>query len=191
MPTPENTSKRDPLLHLAGAMAEGSSDYITGMEADGQRQIVHSDVLPVESHTGDQWLIDHGFQLGDAVEGDELFRQVTLPDGWKRVGSSHAMHSYIHDERDLPMVNVFYKAAFYDRRADWSPVNPGYTTAGAFLYGDRESIPWDKFTDGERAVAIRQLQEYTPEGRYAKYADEDKIARAVAELERIGAPPTA
>lgn len=195
MSTPENTATRDPLLHLMGAMSDGSSGYITGMEADGQRQVVHGDVLPTKAlaveRPADEWLTERGFKLGEQVEGDPLFRHVTLPDGWTRKGTSHAMHSHILDERGLPVVGIFYKAAFYDRDAHWAPVNPGHQIAGEFVYGEADAVPWDVMTDDECESAVAVLRDYTPDGRLAKYADKPRIDRAVGELERIGVPQVA
>ena len=60
--TIEDTSKRDPLLHLAGGMIEGSSGYIEGMEAAGQRQVVNSTLLPIETlYSTDEDFIALGF----------------------------------------------------------------------------------------------------------------------------------
>jgi hypothetical protein len=122
MNSPYNTSKTDPLLLLADAMgAGGPSGSIERMEAQGQREIVNSTVLPAQfSYGSDEELVELGFKLGDKVEGDPLFRHAELPSGWAREGSDHAMWSHVVDELGRRRVNVFYKAAFYDRRADMS-----------------------------------------------------------------------
>jgi hypothetical protein len=113
----ENTSRRDGMIHLLGAMSDGPSDYITGMESDGQRQLLHSDRLPVDSGGTDDEFVKLGFTFGDPDPADDLFRAATLPDGWKRRGSDHAMWSYIDDEQGRERVAIFYKGAFYDRDA--------------------------------------------------------------------------
>lgn len=113
----ENTSKRGPLTHLLGAMGSGSSDYITGMEAQGQRELVNSDRLPVDTNGQDDAFRELGFQLGDPDPNDPLFRPATLPEGWRREGSDHAMWSHIVDEQGRERIAIFYKAAFYDRCA--------------------------------------------------------------------------
>ncbi len=127
MPSPRNTSADHPLMHLLGAMdaqrrTGNPTDAILEMEASGQRQLVNSDVLPTEIQgdrdgTIKQSLINLGFKFGDAVNGDPLFTQVELPAGWKKVGSDHDMWSYVHDDKGRQRISVFYKAAFYDRRA--------------------------------------------------------------------------
>jgi len=102
-------------MHLLGMMTEGQSDYITSMEADGQRQLVASDVLPIDCSGQEQEFADLGFEFGDRT--DNLFRVATLPEGWGREASDHDMWSYIVDGTGTRRVAVFYKAAFYDRKA--------------------------------------------------------------------------
>ncbi len=114
MAGPEDTSKRPPELHLIGAM-DTRSNYIEDMEAAGQRQLVASTVLPIDSGRDEQALLELGFTFG--AEVDDLFREATLPEGWVRRGSDHAMWSYIDDDQGRERVAVFYKAAFYDRSA--------------------------------------------------------------------------
>lgn len=127
MSSPRNTAADHPFLHQAAALdalrrTGDPSNAILEMEAAGQRQLVESDVLPTEIQ-GDrdgaikQKLIELGFKFGDVVNGDPLFTQVELPAGWKKVGSDHDMWSYVHDEKGRQRISVFYKAAFYDRRA--------------------------------------------------------------------------
>jgi hypothetical protein len=114
----ENTGQRDDMLHLLGAMSDGASGYITGMEADGQRQLVNSDRLPTQVSFGSDADFEAlGFVFGEPDRNDPLFRSATLPDGWKREGSDHSMWSYIVDEQGRRRVSIFYKAAFYDRDA--------------------------------------------------------------------------
>ena len=52
------------------------------------------------------------------AEVDELFYEVVLPDGWQVESDySSAYWSYIIDENDECVGNIFYKAVFYDREA--------------------------------------------------------------------------
>jgi hypothetical protein len=111
----ENTSNRDPLLHLLGAMSDGTDTYITDMEAAGQRQLVHSDRLPSKGPIDEMEKL--GFTFGDIDRNDPLFRPATLPDGWKKQGSDHDMWSHVIDPLGRKRVAIFYKAAFYDRDA--------------------------------------------------------------------------
>ena len=113
--TPENTSQRLAGTHLVGMMVDGQSNYITDMEADGQRQLIASDVLPIDCSDQEQEFADMGFEFGE--HADDLFRRATLPEGWSREASDHDMWSYVVDDTSARRVAVFYKAAFYDRRA--------------------------------------------------------------------------
>lgn len=110
----ENTGKRDPMLHLLGAMSDGTDKYITDMEAAGQRQVANSTLLPTK---GSDDLAALGFTLREIQDGDPLFREVTLPDGWRKEASDHDMWSHVVDPLGRKRVAVFYKAAFYDRKA--------------------------------------------------------------------------
>jgi hypothetical protein len=113
----ENTARRDPLLHLMGALGDSDS-YITGMEAAGQQQLVNSTMLPTKVNSGsDDDLRALGFQLGDPDPNDKLFRPVTLPEGWSKQRTDHSMWSRVFDQHGRPRLTVFYKAAFYDRDA--------------------------------------------------------------------------
>lgn len=111
----ENTSRRDPLVHFAASMS-GPDTYITDMESAGQQQLVKSDLLPTDCRNHPEFEA-LGFVFGEVVEDDPLFRHATLPQGWKREASDHAMWSYLVDETGTRRVAIFYKAAFYDRRA--------------------------------------------------------------------------
>lgn len=115
-------AQRDPLATMA-KMVCGAG--IEGSERAGQAELLHSDQLPIPNVSGLSRLGDEmeqfqrlGFTFGAPVEGDDLFVHATLPEGWKREGSDHAMWSYIVDEQGRRRVAIFYKAAFYDRRAD-------------------------------------------------------------------------
>lgn len=162
MSGPENTANRDPFVHLAGSMGgTGVSGYIEDMESAGQRQVVNSDRLPTQTHGTDEAFLDLGFSLGDPDPADPMFRPATLPEGWKREGGDHAMWSYIVDERGIRRVAIFYKAAFYDRRADMHLQDVGGALATEAIYGDGAVTgPWDKLTEDERASVRHSAEEY-------------------------------
>lgn len=165
----EDTTGRDPLIHIAG-MWDGDAAvtrYIEEMEAAGQQQLLHSDRLPTNAHGDFEAL---GFTFGDPDPNDPLFRPATLPAGWTREGSDHAMHSYLLDERGIRRVDVFYKAAFYDRRADMYVMNVGRSLVTQAIYGDGEpGGPWDKLTADELADARAEAERYAQDA--AEYPD--------------------
>ena len=131
----ENTQSPDS-RHATALLALATGDpsaVIEAQERAGQAQLVHSDRLPaqieVHSDTGDQAGFEAlGFTFGDPDPKDPLFRPATLPEGWKREASDHDMWSYIVDQLGRRRVSVFYKAAFYDRRAFM-----GLTTVAAYV----------------------------------------------------------
>jgi hypothetical protein len=185
----ENTTKRDPALHLLGAMSEGSDRYITGMEARGQRELVQSTDLPTESRwTADSEYEALGFTFGQPHAYDPLFRPATLPPGWKKVATDHAMHTDIVDEKGRRRASVFYKAAFYDRRASLSLVPPT-AVLGPIEWRDEAptSLPIDELLTRDLAARwiARELRE-TREHRdtYLK-PSEDSYKRYTAKIARL------
>lgn len=99
-------------------LATGDVDSVIGaQERAGQSQLVHSDRLPTKLHSPRAEFEALGFTFGEPDPRDPMFAPATLPDGWKREGSDHAMWSYIVDQHGRRRASIFYKAAFYDRDA--------------------------------------------------------------------------
>lgn len=160
----ENTSQRDAFIHLIG-MTDGlqrddSQNYILGMEADGQRQLVASSELPKNGPWDELEAL--GFVRGEDVPGDDPFVNATLPEGWKKEPTDHSMWSKVVDERGIERVAVFYKAAFYDRRAFCriSPVGDGLASDARHGEGP-VALPasWEVLTDTEKADYAKALIE--------------------------------
>lgn len=119
MATPEGALNL--LVGLTDAKSIGGS--IEAMEAKGQKELVASSQLPMEcSPGGREALIKAGVIFGEVSQGDKLFCNVTLPQGWRKVGTDHSMWSDLRDEKDRVRARIFYKAAFYDRRAHMSVI---------------------------------------------------------------------
>jgi hypothetical protein len=140
-------------------MLGGASQYIEEMERAGQAQVVASAVLPIEGPWTD--LESLGFVPGTQV--DDLFRQVDLPAGWTKQGSNHAMWSYVVDERGIRRVGVFYKAAYYDRKAHLNLLSVGYEFATEAMYGDGDpALPgeWSALTTAERDDFSTAVRDY-------------------------------
>jgi hypothetical protein len=112
----EDTTKRAPGAHITGILTEGQSAYIEGMEREGGRQLQASSLLPVKG-SDDPRLAMIGW--GPVVDADPLFREATLPEGWTKAAgdSPYGYWTTILDEHGRERAEVFYKAAFYDRRA--------------------------------------------------------------------------
>jgi hypothetical protein len=90
---------------------------ITQQEAAGQATMTEGALLPQEICNGARADLEAmGIRFG--APEDDLFVRVQLPAGWRIQGTSHAMHSHLLDEQGRKRAGLFYKAAFYDRKAD-------------------------------------------------------------------------
>ncbi len=109
-----------------GAFVKGDvSNFLTaaipgGVEAQevqGQTDFVASETLPRELLHGTtrEQLESLGIIFGGDI--DDIFVEVKLPDGWKKVPTEHSMWSELLDDKGRARAQIFYKAAFYDRRA--------------------------------------------------------------------------
>jgi hypothetical protein len=116
----ENTSSPASLdLTAMLLLATGDTTaVIEAQEKTGQTQLVHSDRLPAELGSPRNEFEALGFAFGDPDPRDPMFAPATLPAGWTKQGSDHDMWSYVVDQLGRRRVGVFYKAAFYDRKAD-------------------------------------------------------------------------
>lgn len=95
---------------------------IEAQEAAGQAALVASDTLPTDlgwgDHIRDRAILEAaGVQFLGVCENDPLFQRVILPAGWKKVPTDHSMWSKLVDETGRERAAIFYKAAFYDRKA--------------------------------------------------------------------------
>lgn len=102
---------------LIDSLLNGSNHAIQQQEKAGQQQLLHSDRLPVDTGDTDPDFEALGFTFGAPDSADPLFRPADLPEGWTRQAADHDMWSYIVDQHGRRRVAVFYKAAFYDRKA--------------------------------------------------------------------------
>lgn len=172
---------------------------IEASERRGQQEVLHSDRLPSRSGGDEAALIALGFTFGEPDREDPLFRPATLPTGWKREGSSHAMWSYIVDERGIRRVGVGYKAAFYDRWARMLLINVGSRVADDAIYGGAmptsEALRLDRLTDDERVDFVQSVDRMrskiaeTPD-IYGKYADRVAACDAILAARRCDAEDT-
>jgi len=115
-----DTAKTDTLLLLAEAMFEKRpGGHIEDMERrGGQEMLQATHTLPTDGsdHPDVQAL---PIRWGEVLEADPIFREAWLPDGWTRVDGEHqyGYWTYLHDETGRERARVFYKAAYYDRKA--------------------------------------------------------------------------
>jgi hypothetical protein len=109
--------KNRPEELLATSYVLGVEGAVNLEERRGQVELsISKNKLPIEGdREGWEALIEAGVVKGEAV--DDLFINVTLPQGWEIKTSDHRLWSYLYDERGLKRAAIFYKSVCYDRKA--------------------------------------------------------------------------
>lgn len=91
---------------------------IEAQERRGQQEFVNASKLPIEgtSNPKDRANFEAlGIVFGE--QSDDLFVNVTLPDGWRIEATENSRYSNLLDAQGRIRAGIFYKAAFYDRSA--------------------------------------------------------------------------
>jgi hypothetical protein len=187
----ENT--QDPgSVELTGMLMLATGDASAAIEAQeraGQTQLVHSDRLPTDLRSPREEFEAVGFAFGEPDSRDPMFAPATLPDGWKREGSDHAMWSYILDQYGRRRASIFYKAAFYDRSAHMGLINvSGYVRECA--YQGTPIVTDDTWaTREEVAKAAAAAAAYAEEQRkfWVEHDDTKYVAEYTAERDKYQA----
>lgn len=95
-------------------MVAATPGGIEAQEAMGQAALAGTkDALPKDCPQKDLEAL--GFVFGEPI--DDLFINATFPAGWRKKATDHSMWSELLDETGKKRGAIFYKAAFYDRRA--------------------------------------------------------------------------
>lgn len=188
--SPRNTTadaKQHPEVMLVD-MAFGGG--VEAQEKRGQQELLQATTLPTDVSNKEKFL-ELGFKFGQPLEEDRLFCEATLPEGWTREGTEHSMWTTINDERGIPRVAIFYKAAFYDRAAFMRLENVGKKLTSLFIYSDKPAEPdlSKAYTADELSDALVEAEGYIRKGEESEhYAD--LVPRATimrdALLKRIG-----
>lgn len=117
------TSKEEAKQHpdMERWVMGGNPDAILAQEARGADSFVTSDTLPTDISNrteAEAYLKTLGFKFLGPVPNDKLFQYVKFPEGWKRKpDSDDPRHITLLDNKDRKRGYIFYKAAFYDRKA--------------------------------------------------------------------------
>lgn len=179
------TGDRD--LLLAVGLATGSpGQFIEAQEKAGQSQLVHSDRLPTEVlHSTDADFEALGFTFGEPDQDDPLFRPATLPKGWTKQASDHDMWSYVVDSLGRKRVGIFYKAAFYDRKAHMS-VQSLYSYVREHGYDGTELVADDTWATpaaivAEAKAAMARCDKYIEMYQHERYSKDGYGAERIAE----------
>lgn len=109
-------------------------------------------------------------------EFDDLFWNVTLPDGWKIKATEHSMWNNLVDHKNRKRANFFYKAAFYDRDAFINFDTRFNLCVGHIADPDSDYEVWKNsdyqgtIKDGEEVIFSTECVPST-----GNYNDDDKI----------------
>src|SRR5690349_104434 len=107
----DRQSAEDILIDAVGLGSAGKA--IEAQEARGQQALVHADVIPTQGTKNEEPWIALGFVLGPQVDGDNLFRHCTYPQGWTKKATGHSLYSDIVDDKGRVRGQIGFKAAVY------------------------------------------------------------------------------
>ncbi|RCG27229.1 hypothetical protein DQ384_26280 [Sphaerisporangium album] len=184
MSRPRNT--RNQIISIPALHGMSIPGAIEKQEAEGAAAMQRGDceIIPVEINGGTEAdLIALGFVLGPVDPADRLMREATLPAGWKRTGTGHSMHTDIVDELGRKRIGIFFKNAWYDRRADLS-ITSVYGYIGTCLHQGQTPILDGEWATREAVLEAldehaRQKQDYLP---LYECRDDEHSAGRVTEL---------
>lgn len=172
-------------LAAGRSVLDGTPEGIAASERRGQHEATRgADRLPVQLRPGREAFEALGFVFGGPV--GRLFVSATFPEGWTVRPTDHAMWSDILDARGRKRGAMFYKAAFYDERADArlsvrysvETLYPGEPGAEHLAEGQRQIVLRDA------GVPVRMLSE--PFSSDLPFAEQDRLeeaAKAAVEAE--------
>jgi hypothetical protein len=179
-----------------GALARGDLENflvasqpggIEAQEARGQRDLVETfNRLPHMKEREMDAALKMGFIIGDRI--DEVFVAATPPEGWTLRATEHSMHSDVIDDKGRERGGLFYKAAFYDRKArvTW---NRRYEIHTDYRDGVEIYTAMDRKTNEAIMDPVEVTEPKTPQDRNwdaydAKNAENAKVyAALVAKLD--------
>ena len=175
MRKPTNTTaevNESPLLGLMTALPGG----IEAQEARGQRELVNSEVLPRDGSDNPAWA-KMGIVFGGPVDGDPIFRSVTLPAGWKKEPTEHSMWSKLVDDKGRERAMIFYKAAFYDRSAHMS-LTRRFSVQKIYEEGKRELIQHEVLDGKKQLYVTKSVTQPTKDGGKRDWEENERIEKA-------------
>ena len=105
------------LAALKALLSGDKANFIAAsQEKAGQMEQAQKQTLPFKSREPRSDWEALGFVFGNNI--DNLFIEATFPPGWTKRPTDHQMHTEILDAKGRVRGSIFYKAAFYDQRAD-------------------------------------------------------------------------
>lgn len=91
---------------------------IERQEAEGQKAFIESATMPKD---GD-WEALSAWGVQRLEDADDLFCYCSLPEGWHKRPLDNPLWSELVNAEGCVRATIFYKAAFYDRRAFFDAV---------------------------------------------------------------------
>lgn len=168
----DNTSKNPHIEWLFGL----NPNAIYDQESQGQQQLNSSDQLPKKCNSPRGIDIKKQYELmGIEVlsdsDGNDLFLDVRMPEGWQKQSTDHSMWNNLIDDKGRIRGMYFYKAAFYDRDSFMNfktrySVDGDYSERGSTTY-----FVWDA-DKKERIFSTERLVEDYNDKSYFKKQDE-------------------
>lgn len=124
---------------------EGNPEAIDRQEKEGQKELVASSIeevqqLPARGNGCDAREVYQklGFEVISQSNGDPLFLDVKMKNGFHVQPTDHPMWSDLVDNKGRARASIFYKAAFYDRDAFINPLKTRYNVERRHVRTDKQ-----------------------------------------------------
>jgi hypothetical protein len=163
-------------------IAAATPGGIEKQEAAGQHWLQKAGLLPNDFGYRDKEKTkkefeDLGFVFGE--EYDECFVKGSLPEGWSMDPTEHSYWTEIFDEKGRKRASIFYKAAFYDRKAHMSLQRR--FTQETVPVDQSEEVFYEEIVDGKNGKTVFTSSSY----RSLPKLDLDAYRKAEKEVQQF------
>ena len=148
-----DTDKSNLLLNLIASMGINGEGIIE-QERNGQLELVNKsndNISQLPSSFGgygnDKEKVKEmyeslGFEVIGLTEGDEIWYDVIMPEGWRVERTNHNMWNKLIDPKGYTRTMIFYKAAFYDRSCHIRELSTRYNVREVYVKDKDYSLKW-------------------------------------------------
>lgn len=172
--------KNDRTLMLMGGMTGDVDGMAESIERSHGAAMRNSTQLPADMQRHRESFEAVGFVFGEPVDGDPIFLEVTMPEGWAKKPTDHPMWSDLVDGEGRRRGAVFYKGSFWDRSAHMHLVRR-YVCRTEYGEGDDQQVCVLDFGQGGERVRLYESEVLTrPEDRSRKFYDRVEAEREKA-----------
>lgn len=157
--------------NMGNFLAASTPGGIERQEAQGQKDLAGAmNKLPADMRPGDRAALESlGFVFGDKAE--DIFLAAQFPAGWSIRPTDHSMHSDLVDPQGRKRGGIFYKAAFYDRKAHFN-LNARY-----FISNDYAQPTSTVFIEDSATATRKHVVGTTPYADYKSRSAVEEEAR--------------